>query len=352
MIPIRRPLGRLDDGTPVELVELSAGALTARVTTWGASLVALEVPDRDGRPGDVVLGFDSLKGYLGDHPYLGSTVGRVANRIANARFELDGVEHRLAANNGPHSLHGGVAGFDKRLWSLETREVDGVPEARFSRTSPDGEEGFPGTLEVEVVYRLALDALTIDYRATTDRPTLVNLTNHAYFNLSAGLAPTILDHRVMFESDAYTPADATLIPTGAIVPSAGTPFDFRTPRAVGDRIDEVGGNPPGYDHNQVLRPIETTGEPRLAATVVDPISGRRLELSTTEPGVQFYTGNFLDGSIVGKGGRRLERHAGFCLEPQVFPDAIHHPGFPSAILRPGEIYRHISIYRFGIDRAE
>jgi aldose 1-epimerase len=302
---------------------------------------------------DVVLGFDTLDEYLDHSPFFGCLVGRYGNRIAGGAFTLDGETYTLATNDGPNHLHGGVEGFDKKLWAASARESEYGPSLRLTYTSPDGEEGYPGTLHVTVVYTLmdegpnADGALRIDYMATTDKPTVVNLTNHSYFNLSAGEAKTILDHELMLNADHFTPVDETLIPTGEIRPVAGTPMDFREMTRVGARIDaddaqlELGG---GYDHNWVLN-----GEPgtlRLAARVVDPATGREMAVHTTEPGVQLYTGNMMPETLPGKGDRTYVRRGGLCLETQHYPDAPNHPDFPATQLDPGETYRSTTIFAF------
>jgi aldose 1-epimerase len=344
--------GRTADGTAVELYTLTnAGGASVTIATWGATVVSITVPDRAGRPGDVLLGFDTLAPYLQPHPFFGSVVGRYGNRIGNARFTLDGQTYTLAKNNGEHSLHGGRRGFDKHVWKARTVPSAGGQALELVHVSPDGDEGYPGTLTATVVYTWTNDnALRIDYTARTDKPTVVNLTNHAYFNLSAGAAPSILDHRLELAADRFTPVDEGLIPTGELRPVEGTPFDFRTPRRIGDGIDaddqqiRFGG---GYDHNFVLN--GQMGTLRRAAHVTDPASGRTMEVLTTEPGVQFYTGNFLDGTITGKGGRIYARRSGFCLETQHFPDSPNKPDFPSVVLRPGETYRTTTVYTFGVE---
>jgi aldose 1-epimerase len=332
--------GALPDGSPAHVFTLTnARGLVAKLTDYGATLTALHVPDREGRLADVVLGFDTVEPYLGGHPYFGSTVGRVANRIAWGRFTLDGREVLLARNDGEHHLHGGPVGFDRALWQAEVLE-GGV---RFRHRSPDGDQGYPGNLDATVTMTLTDDDLLVfDYEARTDRPTPVNLTNHAYFNLAAG--GDVLGHLLWLAADAYTAAGPDLIPTGEIRPAAGTPLDFTTPTPIGARLSQLGGDPPGYDHNVVIR---GGGQgPVPAARLADPASGRVMELSTTQPGVQLYTGNHLDGTITGKGGVVYRRHAGVCLETQGFPDAVNHPEFPGIILRPGRIYRQTTICRF------
>jgi aldose 1-epimerase len=318
--------------------------MTAKVMTYGAILTELHVPDRDGKPADVVLGFDNLDAYLAGHPHFGATTGRVANRIAKGRFTLDGKEYKLAVNNGPNSLHGGLKGFDKVVWKAEDVSGPGGPAVKFSYKSPDGEEGYPGTLSVSVTYTVTPDnALKIDYAATTDKATPVNLTNHSYFNLAGAASGTILDHELMLAADQYTPADDTLIPTGEIKPVRGTPLDFTSPTRIGARIDQIKKEIGGYDHNYVIRP--DTRSPAFAARVYEPASGRVLEMFTTEPGVQLYTANFLNGTHKNKG-VAFQKHQGFCLEAQHFPDAVNHPEFPSIILRPGATYTQTTIYKF------
>jgi aldose 1-epimerase len=297
---------------------------------------------------DVALGFDKLHGYLDKSPFFGCVAGRVANRIARGRFTLDGKDYSLFVNNGPNALHGGKKGFDKKVWTATPESTaSGAATLRLAYRSPDGEEGYPGNLDAKVSYTVTRDALRIDYEATTDKPTLVNLTNHSYFNLAGQGSGTILDHVVLIEADQYTPVDDTLIPTGELKSVKGTPFDFTTPTAIGARIKEVGGKPVGYDHNYVLRqPRGDAAHPALAVRVRDPKSGRVMEMLTTEPGVQFYTGNFLDGTVTGKGGATYPQYGGFCLEAQHFPDSIHHPNFPPVVLRPGQTYRQTTVYKF------
>lgn len=350
----RAPFGTLPDGTVVEAVTLADGqGISARIISYGATLQSLKLPDRSGRPDDVVLGYPDLEGYLSMPQYFGSTVGRFANRIAGASFSLDGTSYTLAANDSTNSLHGGNRGFDKVVWTIA--EVTSGPEAsvRLTYVSPDGEEGYPGTLDVSVTYSLdGSGTLTTSYEARTDRPTIVNLTHHSLFNL-AGMESlrSVLDQRLMVSADAFTPVDATLIPTGEIRAVAGTPFDFRESHEIGARIRDashaqiVVGR--GYDHNFVLNGGRTD-QPKPAARMEDPVSGRMLELFTTEPGLQVYSGNFLDGTVTGKGDRIYRQGDGLALEPQVFPDAPNQPSFPSARLDPGETYRQISYYRFSV----
>ncbi|MBV9658690.1 MAG: galactose mutarotase [Verrucomicrobia bacterium] len=343
------PFGRLSDGAEVSLFTLqAAGGLRVAITNFGGAIVSLWTPDREGALADVVLGYDSLAGYLAGKSFHGALIGRFGNRIAHGRFVLDGTEFLLPLNDGANHLHGGPDGFDRRLWQAEIVENDGA--LRLRRVSADGEEGYPGALHVEVTYSLPQpDTLRIDYRAETDRATPVNLTNHAYFNLAGHDAGDILDHELTLNADQFTPTDASLIPTGELRAVAGTPFDFRASQRIGARIDMDNDqlrSAGGYDHNFVLRQDGSNGEPQLAARVREPRSGRVLEVLTTEPGVQFYSGNFLDGTDLGKGGYPYPRRGGFCLETQHFPDAPNHPAFPNTILRPGEIYRTTTLYRF------
>jgi aldose 1-epimerase len=338
--------GKLSDGTAVELYTLTnAHGLVCKVITLGGIVTELHAPDKDGKMVDVVLGCPDLKTYEAGHPFFGAIAGRVANRIANARFTLDGHDYKLAANNGPHTLHGGKKAFDKYVWSAKPVDARSGAAVRLSRTSPDGEEGFPGNLKVAVTYTLTDDGqLRIDYEATTDKATPVNLTNHSYFNLAGHASGTIDDQEIMIAAGKYTPADETLIPTGKIEPVKGTPFDFTKPTVIGSRYKELKDKPVGYDLNYVLDAAGKVSE--LAARARDPKSGRVLEMYTTEPGVQFYTSNFLDGKQKGKGGVTYAQHAAFCLEAQHYPDSVHHDNFPSVILKPGDTYRQTTIYKF------
>jgi aldose 1-epimerase len=340
--------GKTADGVAVDQYILTNDAgMTAKIITYGAILTELDVPDRDGKLGDVVLGFDNLKDYLERNPHFGATTGRVANRIAKGKFTLDGKEYTLAINNGPNSLHGGRKGFDKQLWKAKEKSTPNAAGVELSYQSKDGEEGYPGNLSVTVVYSLTNDnALRIDYTATTDKATPVNLTNHSYFNLAGSQSSDILGHELMIAAEKYTPADETQIPTGEIRPVKDTPLDFTTPRRIGERIDQLKSSPGGgYDHNYVLNSGGKT-EPAFAVRVSEPKTGRILEMYTTEPAVQFYTGNYLDGRLTGRGGVVYKKHAGFCLEAQHFPDSVHHDNFPSIILKPGEVYRQTTIYKF------
>ena len=333
--------GQLPDGTAVDLYTLvNVHGVVAKVTNYGTIITELQVPDRGGKSGDVVLGFDNLEQYLQGHPYLGCTVGRVANRIAKGRFTLDGKTYGLAVNNGPDHLHGGLKGFDKIVWKAAPKPGAAV---EFTYTSPDGEEGYPGTLAVAVTMTLTdANELRLEYRATTDKPTPVNLTNHSYFNLLG--EGDVLDHELLIAADYYTPSDSTSIPTGEIKPVKGTPMDFTRPQAVGARFSQLQTIPVGYDHNYVLN---SGGKAlALAARVYDAKSGRLMEVHTTEPGVQLYTANYFDGSLTGKRGVIYKQHAGLCLETQHYPDSVNQPGFPSIILRPGQTYRQTTLFKF------
>jgi aldose 1-epimerase len=340
----RAPFGNISSGVTVDLYTLTnIHGMKARITTYGATLTELHVPDKNGKMGDVVLGFDNLAQYVKGGPYFGATVGRVANRVAKGRFTLDGKTYKLAVNNGPNSLHGGVKGFDKRVWKATPASVENGSAVKFTYLSKDGEEGYPGSLNVTVVYTLLNDnALMLDYAATTDKATPVNLTNHSYFNLAG--KGDVLDYELMLNAARYAPSDDTLIPTGAIKPVKGTPLDFTKSHKIGDNILDLGGDPNGYDHNYVLNASAKTGAP--AAVVYEPTTGRVLKMFTTEPGVQFYTANFLDGTLTGKGGFTYDIHTAFCLEAQHYPDSINHPQFPSEVLRPGQTYRQRTIYAF------
>jgi aldose 1-epimerase len=344
--------GKTDTGEAVDLYVLTNGrGMKAKVITYGAILTELDVPDKNGKFDDVVLGFDDLKGYLGAHPFFGATVGRVANRIAKGKFTLDGKEYQLAVNNGPNALHGGKKGFDKMVWKANVPDA-AKPAVEFRYVSPDGEEGYPGELKVKVTYALTPDnAVSIQYEATTDKPTPVNLSNHSYFNLLGGRSgATILDHEMQIWADRYTPVDDTLIPTGELKAVAGTPFDFTKPHTIGERIKETKGNPVGYDHNFVLAKEIDGKQAGWSVRVVEKKTGRVMEMTTTEPGVQFYTSNFLDGKLKGKGGVTYPQYGGFCLEAQHFPDSVNQPKFPSVILRPGETYRQTTSYKFSVEK--
>jgi aldose 1-epimerase len=336
--------GSLDNGTAVEMLTLkNAKGAIAKVITYGATLTELWVPDRTGKMGDIVLGFDNLQGYVGKHPWFGATVGRVANRIAKGKFKLDEKEYSLEINDPPNSLHSGPKDLSRVVWKAEVLQEPNAAATRFTYLSPDGDQGLPGNLSVTVVYRLTdSNELHLEYTAKTDKATPVNLTNHSYFNLDG--AKDVLGEMLSLQAWHYTPVDVTLIPTGEIAAVEGTPFDFTHPAAIGSRIAEMKGDPGGYDHNFVLSRL--AGELKLAARVDDPLSGRQMEVWTTEPGVQFYSGNFLDGTIAGKRGVTYGKHSGFCLETQHYPDAVNHPEFPSVILRPDSVYRTETIYKF------
>ena len=347
----RAPFGTLPDGRVVEEVTLSNGILTVRIIAWGAALRCLNVPDRDGRPADVVLGYADLRSYLDRPQYFGASVGRYANRIRGGRFSLDGRDYTLPTNDGPNTLHGGPDGFDRRLWQIDALEGGRTPSVTLRYVSPDGEGGFPGTLTATVTYTLsAPDTLRIAYGATTDKPTVVNLTNHSYFNLAGEASGrSILDHVVAIPADRYTPVDTTQIPTGDLAPVEGTPFDFRKPERIGARIRDgrevqlLRGH--GYDQNFVVSetPVD---EPRLVARVQDPASGRVLEVASTAPGVQFYSGNMLDATTAGKSGLAYRQSDAFAIESELFPDTPNQPAFGSARLDPGGTYRSVITYRF------
>jgi aldose 1-epimerase len=339
----KESFGKMPDGQQVDLFVLTNGkGMTAKVMTYGATLVSLSVPDKNGEVADITLGCDSIEGYMEASPYFGSTVGRYANRIAKGKFTLDGVEYTLATNNGENHLHGGIKGFDKVLWQAEPFRAEKNVGVKFVYFSKDGEEGYPGNLACTVTYMLTdSDELRITYEAETDKATPVNLTHHSYFNLAGQGEGNILGHELMIAADRYTPVDEGLIPTGEIRDVAGTPMDFTTPHAIGERIGQVEG---GYDHNFVLR--SGGGELALAARVHEPKTGRVMEVHTTEPGIQFYSGNFLDGTITGKDGKVYHKHYGFCLEPQHFPDSPNQPEFPSTILQPGAKYFTRTVFHF------
>lgn len=345
------PFGTMPDGQTVNQYTLTnANGIELAAIGYGGIITSLRVPDRTGSMDDIVLGFDRLEDYLKEHPFFGAIIGRYGNRIAKGRFTLNGQTYALATNNGPNHLHGGNKGFDKVLWQVEP--VTGRNALVFTRTSPDGEEGYPGNLRVRVMYTLTdKNELIVDYSATTDKPTPVNLTQHSYFNLAGQASGDILGHELMLNADRYTPVDDTLIPTGELAAVAGTPFDFRKPTAIGARIKashaqlKAGG---GYDHNWVLN--RKGAALQLAARVVEPKTGRTLEVATTEPGIQFYSGNFLDGTLKGKGGAVYNHRTGFCLETQHFPDSPNQPTFPSTILKPGQEYKTQTVFTFGVTK--
>ncbi|UYQ60540.1 aldose epimerase family protein [Streptomyces peucetius] len=348
--PEREHFGTLDDGTPVDRWTVAAGGTRLRVLSYGGIVQVLEIPDRRGRPANVSLGFADLAGYVAKSPYFGALIGRYGNRIAGARFTLDGTEYRLPANDGTNSLHGGDRGFDKRVWDVEPYRRGADTGLTLRRVSPHGEMGYPGTLTVRVDYVLTPRGdFRIDYEATTDRATVVNLTHHTYFNLAGEGSGTVHDHRLRIDASRYTPVDAGLIPTGERAPVARTPFDFRHGKPIGEDLRDgheqiLLGQ--GYDHNFVLDK-GITASPEQVVTVADPASGRIMRIATTEPGVQFYSGNFLDGTLMGTSGRVYRQGDGFCLETQHFPDSPNQAGFPSTVLRPGQTYRSSTVHSFG-----
>jgi len=342
----RADFGKTPEGVAVSIYTLTnSHGMEARITNYGGIVVSLKAPDKTGAMSDIVLGFDTLDGYVNNTSYFGALIGRYGNRIGKARFNLDGHEYKLAANNGENSLHGGTRGFNRAVWT--PRELsDGGLELVY--VSNDGEEGYPGNLRVRVTYHLTpANELKIEYEASTDKDTVLNLTNHSYFNLKGAGNGDILDHKMMINADRFTPVDAGLIPTGELRSVNGTPFDFRKPTAIGARInqdDEQLKLGKGYDHNWVLN--KSANSLSLAARVEEPTTGRVLEVHTTEPGVQFYTGNFLDGTAKGKGGKTYGFRSGFCLETQHFPDSPNKPSFPSTVLRPGQQFHSTTVYRF------
>jgi len=342
----KEPVGKTAAGEPVDAFILTNRhhTLRAKLTNWGACLVEMHTPDRNGALADITLGFDSLDRYLVKHPHFGVTTGRFANRIALGRFTLDGVTHQLAINNGPNHLHGGPTGFHARVWKAEpVASGNGV---RFSYTSADGEEAFPGTLAVTVTYSLTDDdELRLDYEATTDKPTVLNLTNHAYWNLAGAGEGDVLGTEVTLHASRYIPVGATAIPTGEIAPVAGGPMDFTKAKTLARDFAQMTGTPGGYDHCYV---IDRSGPGAMtpAGEAYEPRSGRVMAVSTTEPGIQLYTGNFLDGSVIGKGGKAYKKNYGFCLETQHFPDSPNQPSFPSTVLRPGQTFRSTTVHKF------
>lgn len=331
------------DGQSVSLYTLTnERGFEVSITNYGGAVVSLVAPDRHGEFADVVLGYETLEEYVRNPRYFGGLIGRHANRIGLGKFSLNGHEYQLTQNNGVNHLHGGAKGFDKRVWEAFDQKVPGAASLRLQYLSVDGEEGYPGNLRAEVTYTLLPDnELEINYSATTDRDTIVNLTNHSYFNLAG--SGDILDHELTLHADAFTPVSKELIPTGEITPVENTPMDFRRAKPIGKDLGSAGG----YDHNFVLKDYD--GALRSAARLYEPNSGRVLEILTTEPGIQFYSGNFLDGSLTGKGGVVYHKYTGLCLEPQHFPDAPNHANFPRTVLKPGETYRHVSKYRFSCD---
>jgi aldose 1-epimerase len=338
--------GKLPDGSRVTRYTLTnKNGVVARVLDYGAILTELDVPDRNGNKADIVLGFKDLNDYVERSPFFGATAGRYANRIARGKFTLDGTQYTLFVNNGPNSLHGGKKGFDKRMWKAEPTETADGPSIKFTYVSPDGEEGYPGTLSTTCVYTLGDDnSLKIHFVATTDKPTVLNLTNHSYFNLAGEGTGTILDHVLTINADRYAVVDDTQIPTGELRPVKGTSMDFTTPHVIGQRIAQV---QPGYDHNYCLNSAGAT--PGFAARAKDPKSGRVLEVWTTQPGVQLYTGNYLDGTLKGPSGGNYPKHAGFCLETQHYPDSPNRREFPTTVLRPGETFDQTTVWKFSAE---
>jgi aldose 1-epimerase len=349
----KESFGKLDDGTPVDIYTLrNPAGMQARITNYGGIVVSLLTPDKSGKFDDVVLGFDSLADYFNESPYFGAIIGRYGNRIAKGKFTLNGKEYTFAINNGANSLHGGIKGFDKVVWNAETKQSAKDVSLILTYLSKDGEEGYPGNLSVKVIYTLTnANELKISYSATTDKPTVVNLTNHSYFNLAGAGNGDILSHEMTINADRFTPVDSGLIPTGELRSVKGTPFDFTAPAIIGARIDsndiqlKYAG---GYDHNFVLN--KKGNEHSFAARVFEKSSGRVLDVYTTEPGVQFYTGNFLDGTLKGKGGKHYGRRCGFCLETQHFPDSPNKPQFPTTTLNPGETYSTTTVYKFSVEK--
>jgi aldose 1-epimerase len=340
-----KQFGHMPDGREVHLFTLcNEQGMEVDICNYGGIITSIRTPDRDGVLADIVLGFDSLAPYLKPHPSFGVTVGRYANRIAGARFEIDGIEYRLAANNGPNHIHGGVEGFSKKLWAATISDEEGIAILELSYTSPDGEEGYPGTLQVSTRFSLNnRNELRIAYRARTDKATHVNLTNHSYFNLNGSRAP-VLDHVALINARQFLPVDASLIPIGAPAEVYGTPFDFTVPKSIGR---DISGTGMGYDHTFIIDREENDGL-AYTARVDDPMSGRYMETYTTQPGVQFYTGNFLNGSVVGKDGIAYDKYWGFCLETHHYPDSPNRPEYPATLLRPGDLYEEETVYRFGI----
>jgi aldose 1-epimerase len=345
-----KPFGKTADGQAVSVHTLAnTNGLRVRLIDYGATLISVETPDRNGKNANITLGFPSLEGYLQRHPYFGSTVGRYGNRIANGKFTLDGQSYNLAKNNGPNHLHGGLKGFDALMWKAEPVTSSDAVGVKFSRVSPDGDEGYPGELKVAVTYTLTnANELRIEYEATTDKPTVVNLTNHAYWNLAGAGSGDVLQHELTLTAERYLPIDDTSIPTGELAAVKGTPFDFLRPHTIGERIGELKQEPhktKGYDHCYVIG--GQVSELKLAARVKEPTSGRVMAVYTTEPGVQLYCGNFLGGGA-GEGG--FKQHAGLCLETQHYPDSPNQPQFPSTTIRPGETYRSTTVHRFAVEK--
>ncbi len=349
MISAPVPFGTTQRGEHVDAYTLQSKSMRMRVLTMGGIISHLEVPVRSGAFGDVVLGFDELAPYETLSPYFGAVVGRVGNRIAKGKFTLDGKTYTLATNNGANHLHGGKIGFDKRVWKATQSGSSASPSLELTYTDPDGTEGYPGTLKTKMTYAINdAGTLRIDYEVTTNAPTPVNLTNHSYFNLKDAGATTHLDHELMLDCDRYTPVDAGLIPTGEIASVKGTPLDFTAPKTIGRDLQKIDATPKGYDHNLIL--VRSGTALSRCARVVEKTTGRVMECWTTEPAVQFYSGNFLDGTITGKHGNVYRQYSGFCLETQHYPDSANQPSFPNTILRPGEVYRSTTEYRFTVEK--
>jgi aldose 1-epimerase len=353
-----KPFGKTKSGQAARLFTLkNANGCETTITTYGGIVTSLKVPDKNGKLGDVVLGFNNLEGYVNDTyvgacPYFGALIGRFGNRIADGKFTLEGKTYQLAKNDGPNHLHGGKVGFDKVVWSAKPLNTQNGPALELKYLSKDGEEGYPGNLDVTAVYTLTnKNELRVDFTATTDKATIANLTHHSYFNLAGEGNGTILDHLVTINAGKFTPVNKTLIPTGELRSVKGTPFDFTKPHTIGERVnakDEQIKFGLGYDHNWVVNRL--IGGLRKAVKVEEPTTGRVMEVLTTEPGVQFYCGNFLDGSLVGKGGKKYAHRSGFCFEPQHFPDSPNQPKFPSTVLKPGQTYKNTIIYRFSVKK--
>lgn len=347
------PFGKTADGQGIDLYTLrNQRGVEVRLMTYGGIILSIKTPDRDGNKDDIALGYDKAEDYFKNSTYFGVLVGRYANRIAKAQFTLDGKTYKLPANNGVNSLHGGTTGWDQKVWKAEPRQFEKGVSVALSLVSADGDQGYPGEVKAKVTYTLTDDSqLIVDYDAETNAPTVINMTQHTYFNLAGSKANDILGHELMINADKYTPVDDTLIPTGELAPVAGTPFDFKTATVIGARIDQKNEQltrGKGYDHNWVLN--RTADGLSLAAKAKDPITGRTVEISTTEPGIQFYSGNFLDGTNVGKGGRVYPHRSGFCLETQHYPDSPNQPAFPSTVLRPGQRYTSQTVFKFGAEK--
>jgi aldose 1-epimerase len=346
--------GQTKDGQAVKLYTLTnKHGVVAKISDYGVIVTELHVPDKNGKMGDVVLGYNHVEDYIKDTPYFGALIGRYGNRIAKGMFTLDGKKYQLATNNGPNHLHGGIKGFDKVVWKAHPMMTGEGPALKLKYASADGEEGYPGKLDSTVTYTLTnKDELRIDYEAKTDKPTVINLTNHSYFNLAGDGSGDILSHDIMISADRYLPVDATSIPTGEFKPVRGTPFDLTTPHKIGERIEQTGGDPVGYDHCYVLRGAGAK-KMELAARVHEPSSGRVMEIWTDQPGVQFYTGNYLNGKNIGKTGKPYNFRNGFCLETQHYPDSPNHqnhPDWPSCVLRPGETYKTSTVHKFTVEK--